>query len=76
LELEQLRKDKADLRQTLDAQVAAVKAECARELEEARVQVRDTCMDFAHFCPVGMIADTQLARLTAFCQRANGSRDH
>jgi len=53
LELEQLRKDKADLRQTLDAQVAAVKAECARELEEARVQVRDTCMDFAHFCPVG-----------------------
>jgi hypothetical protein len=35
-----LRKDNAELKQTLDAQIAAVKSECARELEEVRIQVR------------------------------------
>ena len=40
LELENLRREKAELQQTMDAQIAAVKSECERELEEVRVQVR------------------------------------
>jgi hypothetical protein len=73
LELEKLRREKAELQQTMDAQIAAVKSECERELEEVRVQVRRSSLTVS-----GVRSLTQSVTLlsAALCKCANGGRNN